>query len=112
MRVGIVTTSFPRSADDQQIKSAYRKLALQYHPDRNPADHTAEEITAALQDTTVLFERYRTFAQVAEPTAVLPEHAHVLCLGWYVNAGGRHQHRLKQCGARSCCADNKELPYL
>ena len=28
-------------------------------------DHTADEITAALSDTTVLFERYRTFAEVA-----------------------------------------------
>ncbi|WP_102416959.1 CoA transferase [Mycobacterium sp. 4858] len=29
------------------------------------ADHTAEEIIAALSGTTVLFERYRTFAEVA-----------------------------------------------
>jgi 2-methylfumaryl-CoA isomerase len=29
------------------------------------AEHTAEQITAALSDTTVLFEQYRTFAQVA-----------------------------------------------
>ena len=33
----------PKNANDQQIKSAYRKLALQYHPDRNPGDHAAEE---------------------------------------------------------------------
>ena len=33
----------PRSASADEIKSAYRKLAMQYHPDRNPGDKHAED---------------------------------------------------------------------
>ncbi|HEY1239193.1 MAG TPA: molecular chaperone DnaJ [Bryobacteraceae bacterium] len=32
-----------RDAGEQDIKSAYRKMALQYHPDRNPDNPEAEE---------------------------------------------------------------------
>jgi molecular chaperone DnaJ len=33
----------PKTASEADIKKAYRRLAMKYHPDRNPGDHEAEE---------------------------------------------------------------------
>ncbi len=51
------TLGLTKKAKPEELKSAYRKLALEYHPDRNPDDTSAEE----------------KFKQISEAYAVLSD---------------------------------------
>src|SRR5271157_2255245 len=71
-----------RKAGDQEIKSAYRKLALQHHPDRNPdakeaAEEKFKEITEAYSvladgDKRAAYDRFG-FAGVSSSAASSPD---------------------------------------
>lgn len=61
-----------RNADESQIKKAYRKLSLKYHPDRNPDDKTAEEKFKEISEAyhvlsnTELRQRYDKYGTIDE----------------------------------------------
>lgn len=63
----------PRDADAETIKSAYRRQAMQYHPDRNPGDRAAEERFKELSEAYALLrdpaQRARFDRYGSRPTA-------------------------------------------
>src|ERR1700678_4567210 len=52
-----------RDATDQELKTAYRKLAMQYHPDRNPNNPEAEKQLKACS------EEYQVWRDAEKRTA-------------------------------------------
>jgi len=65
----------PRDASPEEIKKAYRRLALQYHPDRNPGDKAAEEKFKEINEAYSVLsdpqkrERYDAFGHAGAPGA-------------------------------------------
>ena len=52
------TLNITRSANDSEIKAAYRKIALNFHPIKNPSDkHAVEKFKEAAEAYDVLSNR-------------------------------------------------------
>ncbi|MDR0741417.1 MAG: DnaJ domain-containing protein [Rickettsiales bacterium] len=43
--IALFILELPEGATDKDIKTSYRRLSLRYHPDRNPGDKNAEEMS-------------------------------------------------------------------
>jgi DnaJ family protein B protein 11 len=49
----------PKGASEDQIKRSYRKLALKYHPDKNPGNEEATKKFAEISNGTSLLLRLK-----------------------------------------------------
>ena len=63
------TLGVPRTATAADIKKAYRRLAMKYHPDRNPGDAEAEEQFKEAK------EAYEVLSD-AQKRAIYDQHGH------------------------------------
>ena len=76
------TLGVSRDAGPEEIKKAYRQLAFQYHPDRNPDDSEAEQKfkeAAEARDLKISYDP-RIGWSITEPTDALCEF--ILEQGW------------------------------
>jgi len=93
-----------RTADDKTIKSAYRKLALAYHPDRNRGDDEAEEKFKAINEAYAVLSdpekraRYDRFGSVDESIPLGGDIFDIFASVFGANFGGAGGGRTRQRG--------------
>lgn len=98
-----------KNASDEEIKKAYRRLALQYHPDQNQSDEAEEKFKAINEAYSVLsnpavkkyYDRYgsvpRSRSRSTEPFDSQPWSG----MGFESSQGfGRHMGRRCGCGGK------------
>lgn len=102
----------PRDAAEADLKRAYRQLAMQYHPDRNPGDQSAEarfkevnEAYAVLSDADkrAQYDRFGTVGAVGFPEAGFGSLFEDLFENFFSGSGGR--------GRRSRVMRGEDLQY-
>src|SRR5918911_1158499 len=84
-----------RAATEEQIKTAYRKLARKFHPDLNPGDKAAEERFKELQEAYDVLadpEKRKLYDQYGENWRVVQQGGGPPPPGWEgARAGGEPQ---------------------
>ena len=60
----------PRRADEDEVKRAYRKLALQHHPNKNPGDATATATFQRIQDAYTRIQAHRSDVGLPPPSII------------------------------------------
>jgi len=79
----------PRTATDEDIKSAYRKMAMAHHPDRNPGDNAALEKFQKISEAYETLKNPQKRASFDRPQPQHQEfHFHSNPFGFEFNSGG------------------------
>jgi curved DNA-binding protein CbpA len=94
-----------RSATDDEIKKAYRKLAKEFHPDTNQGDANAEERFKAISEAYFILSdvgrRYQYDQKLDEPE-ISEDHQY----------NQQQAHQQQQAFYRSMYVENSDVPYF